>query len=147
MLVVRHYSGGGSSHVEWTAHIRLHYPLFVLQMTISPVRFSMLKEFFFLKEHSRVRLFKDDVASGKLDVGSCFRQCVTRAFLDAVAASRAWAVSTLRWRSWMSHLLTVDSHLGVAARLRYLDKGVELLPLSRSSSRSWLQTGEVYFRR
>ncbi len=43
VLVVRHYSGGGSSHVEWTAHIRLHYPLFVLQMTISPVRFSTLK--------------------------------------------------------------------------------------------------------
>ncbi len=70
VLVVRHYSGGGSSHVEWTAHIRLHYPLFVLQMTISPVCFSMLKEFFSLKEHSRVRLFKDDVASGKLDVAS-----------------------------------------------------------------------------
>ncbi len=33
----------------------------------------------------------------------------------------------------MSHLLTVDAHLGVAARLRYLDKGAELL--SRSSSR------------
>ncbi len=46
VLVVRPYSGGGSSHVEWTAHIRLHYPLFVLQMTISPVCFSMLKEFF-----------------------------------------------------------------------------------------------------
>ncbi len=46
VLVVRHYSGGGSSHVEWTAHIRLHYPLFVLQITISPVRFSTLKEFF-----------------------------------------------------------------------------------------------------
>ncbi len=43
VLVVRHYSGGGSSHVKWTAHIRLHYPLFVLQMTISPVRFSTLK--------------------------------------------------------------------------------------------------------
>ncbi len=43
VLVVRHYIGGGSSHVEWTAHIRLHYPLFVLQMTISPVCFSMLK--------------------------------------------------------------------------------------------------------
>ncbi len=37
MLVVWHYSGGGSSHVEWTAHIRLHYSLFVLQVTISPV--------------------------------------------------------------------------------------------------------------
>ncbi len=52
-----------------------------------------------------------------------------------IAASRAWAVSTLRWRSWMSHLLIVDAHLGVAARLRYLDKGAELLPPSRSSSR------------
>ncbi len=52
-----------------------------------------------------------------------------------IAASRAWAVSTLRWCSWMSHLLTVDAHLGVAARLRYLDKGAELLPPSRSSSR------------
>ncbi len=52
-----------------------------------------------------------------------------------IAASRAWAVSTLRWRSWISHLLIVDAHLGVAARLRYLDKGTELLPPSRSSSR------------
>ncbi len=33
------------------------------------------------------------------------------------------------------HLLTVDAHLKVAARLRYLDKGAELLPPSRSSSR------------
>ncbi len=52
-----------------------------------------------------------------------------------ITASRAWALSTLRWCSWMSHLLTVDAHLGVAARLRYLDKGAELLPPSRSSSR------------
>ncbi len=52
-----------------------------------------------------------------------------------IAASRAWAVSTLRWPSWMSHLLFVDAHLGVAARLHYLDKGAELLPPSRSSSR------------
>ncbi len=44
--------------------------------------------------------------------------------------------STLRWRSCMSHLLTVDAHLGVAARLRYLDKGAELLPPSRSRSSS-----------
>ncbi len=35
----------------------------------------------------------------------------------------------------MSHLLTVDAHLGVAARLHYLDKGAELLTPSRSSSR------------
>ncbi len=32
----------------------------------------------------------------------------------------------------MSHLLIVDAHLGVTDRLRYLDKGVELLPPSRS---------------
>ncbi len=30
-----------------------------------------------------------------------------------IAASHAWAVSTLRWRSWMN-LLIVDTHLGVA---------------------------------
>ncbi len=35
----------------------------------------------------------------------------------------------------MNHLLIVDAHLRVAARLCYLDKGVELLPPSRSSSR------------
>ncbi len=35
----------------------------------------------------------------------------------------------------MSHLLIVDAHLGVAARLRYFDKGAELLPPSRSNSR------------
>ncbi len=33
-----------SSRVEWAAHIRLHYPLFVLLVAISPVRFSTLKE-------------------------------------------------------------------------------------------------------
>ncbi len=55
-------------------------------------------------------------------------------WMVTIAASRAWG-STLRWRSWMSHLLTVDAHLGVAARLRYLDKWSELLPPSRSSSR------------
>ncbi len=41
----------------------------------------------------------------------------------------------LRWHSWMSHLLIVDVHLGVAARIHYLNKGAELLPPSRSSSR------------
>ncbi len=117
-----------------------------------PCALQHAKIVFSLIEHSRVRLFKDDVASGKLDVasllrqvGSCFRQHVTRAFLDAVVAWR-WVNghdrcltclggSTLRRRSWMSHLLTVDAHLGVAARLRYPDKGAELLPPSRSSSR------------
>ncbi len=43
-----------------------------------------------------------------------------------IAASCAWAVSMLRWRSWMSHLLFVDTHFGVVARLHYLDKGAEL---------------------
>lgn len=46
MLAVRRFSGGGSSRDEWIAHIRLHYLLFVLQATISPVRFSKLKELF-----------------------------------------------------------------------------------------------------
>ncbi len=55
--------------VEWTAHIRLPYPLFVLQMTISPVRFSMLKEFFPKRAFTGAS-FKDDIASGKLDVAS-----------------------------------------------------------------------------
>ncbi len=41
----------------------------------------------------------------------------------------------------MSHLLTVDAHLGVAARLRYLDKGAELLPPSRSSSQARSTSG------
>ncbi len=36
----------------------------------------------------------------------------------------------------MSHHLTVDAHLEVVARLHYLDKGAELLPPSRSSSRT-----------
>ncbi len=109
-------------------------------MTISPVCFSMLKEFFSLKEHSRVRLFKDDVASGqtwrcrlyKDELGFASDNVSPVRFwmwslpgagwMVTFAASRAWG-STLRWRSWMSHLLTVDAHLGVAARLRYLDKG------------------------
>ncbi len=84
-----------------------------------------------------LRLYKDELGLASDNV--------TCAFLDAVIAWR-WVNghdrcltclggSTLRWRSWMSHLLTVDAHLGVAARLRYLDKGAELLPPSRSSSR------------
>ncbi len=35
-----------------------------------PCLLQHAKRVFFLKEHSRVRLFKDDVASGKLDVAS-----------------------------------------------------------------------------
>ncbi len=35
----------------------------------------------------------------------------------------------------MSHLLIVDAHLSVVARIHYLDKGTELLPPSLSSSR------------
>ncbi len=117
----RHYSGGRPV-VKWVAHIRLHYPLFVLQTAISPVRFSTLKSVS-LKEHSRVRLFKDDVASEPTQrcvfvkttccvfVKTTWYRCrSTRAFLDArrvmvtIAASRAWALSTLRLRSWMSHV-------------------------------------------
>ncbi len=53
-----------------------------------------------------------------------------------IAASRAWAVSTLRWCSWMSHLLIVDAYLGVAGQARLpQQRGGALLPLSRSSSR------------
>ncbi len=120
-------------------------------MTISPVCFSILKEFFpkraftgasFLKTmlhlaNLTLRLYKDELGLASDNVSPV-------RFLDAslpgagwmvtIAASAAWG-STLRWRSWMSHLLTVDAHLGVAARLRYLDKGAELLPPSRSSSR------------
>ncbi len=69
MLVVRHYSGGGSSHFEWTAHISLHYPVCVANDHL-PCLLQHAKRVFSLKEHSRVRLFKDEVASGKLDVAS-----------------------------------------------------------------------------
>ncbi len=69
MLVVRHYSGGGSSHVEWTAHIRLHYPVCVADDHL-PCALQHDKIVFSLKEHSQVHLFKEDVASGKLDVAS-----------------------------------------------------------------------------
>ncbi len=69
MLVVWHYSGGGSSRIEWTAHIRLHYPVCVADDHL-PCALQHAKIAFSLKEHSRVRLFKDDVASGKLDVAS-----------------------------------------------------------------------------
>ncbi len=103
MLVVRHYSGGGSSHVEWTAHIRLHYPLFVLQMTISPVCFQHAKRVFFPKEHSRVRLFKTMLHLANLtlrlykdELGLASDNRVTRAFLDAVVAWR-WVNGHVRW--------------------------------------------------
>ncbi len=75
---------------------------------------------------------------------SCFRQSVTRAFLDAViawrwvmvmiGASHTWAVSTLSWRLWMSHLLIVDAHLGVGPGSVTSTKGAALFPPSRSSS-------------
>ncbi len=153
-LFGRLYSGGGSSRVEWTAHISLHYPLFVLQMTISPVRFSTLKEFFpkksihgcvFLKmtlhlANLTLRLYYKDelgLASDNMSpVRFWMRLLPGAGWMITIAASRAWAVSTLRWRSWMSHLLTVNAHLGVAARLRYLDKGAELLPPGCRQARS-----------
>ncbi len=69
MLVVRHYSCGGSSRVEWTAHIRCKHPVCVADDHL-PCALQHAKIVFSLKEHSRVRLFKDDVASGKLDVAS-----------------------------------------------------------------------------
>ncbi len=55
-----------------------------------------------------------------------------------IAASRAWAVSMLRWRSWMRHLLMVGRwsswRCGQAPLPR--QRGGALLPLPRSSSRS-----------
>ncbi len=53
-----------------------------------------------------------------------------------IAASRVWAVSTLRWHSRMSHLLIVDAHLGVAGQAPLpRQRGRALLPPSLSSSR------------
>ncbi len=55
-----------------------------------------------------------------------------------IAASRAWAVSMLRWRSWMRHLLMVGRwspwSCGQAPLPR--QRGGALLPLPRSGSRS-----------
>ncbi len=83
-----------------------------------------------------LRLYKDWILL-QTTCYPCISGCVVawRWVMVTVAASHAWAVSTLRWRLWMSHLLIVDAHLGVAARLCYLDKGAELSPPSRSSSR------------
>ncbi len=64
MLVVRCYSGGDSSCVEWIAHIRLNYPICVAEDHL-PCALQHAKIAFSLKAHSRVCLFKDDVASGK----------------------------------------------------------------------------------
>ncbi len=64
MLVVRCYSGGDSSCVELIAHIRLNYPICVAEDHL-PCALQHAKIAFSLKAHSRVRLFKDDVASGK----------------------------------------------------------------------------------
>ncbi len=84
-----------------------------------------------------LRLYKDELGLASDNVSPLrfwMRSLPGAGWMVTIAASRAWG-STLRWRSWISHLLTVDAHLGVAARLRYLDKGAELLPPSRSSSR------------
>ncbi len=84
-----------------------------------------------------LRLYKDELGLASDNVSPVrfwMRSLPGTGWMVTIAASRAWG-STLRWRSWMSHLLTVDAHLGVAARLRYLDKGAELLPPSRSTSR------------
>ncbi len=84
-----------------------------------------------------LRLYKDELGLASDNVSPVrfwMRSLPGAGWMVTIAASRAWG-STLRWHSWMSHLLTVDAHLGVAARLRYLDKGAELLPPSRSSSR------------
>ncbi len=55
-----------------------------------------------------------------------------------IAASRAWAVSMLRWHSWMRHLLMVGRwsswSCGQAPLPR--QRGGALLPLPRSGSRS-----------
>ncbi len=83
-----------------------------------------------------LRLYKDELGLASDNVSPVrfwMRSLPGAGWMVTIAASRTWG-STLRWRSWMSHLLTVDAHLGVAARLRYLDKGAELLPPSRSSS-------------
>ncbi len=74
-----------------------------------------------------LRLNKDELGLASDNVSPMrfwMRSLPGAGWMVTIAASRAWAVSTLRWRSWMSHL-TVDAHLGVAARLRYLDKGAE----------------------
>ncbi len=74
MLVVRHYSGGGSSHVEWTAHIRLHYPVCVADDHL-PCALQHAKRVFSLKSIHRciflkktlhlanltLRLYKDEL--------------------------------------------------------------------------------------
>ncbi len=54
---------------EEVAHIRLHYPVCVAGSHLPSV-LQHTKRAFSLKEHSRVRLFKDDFASGKLNVKS-----------------------------------------------------------------------------
>ncbi len=75
-----------------------------------------------------LRLYKDELGFASDNVSPVrfwMRSLPGVGWMVTFAASRAWG-STLRWRSWMSHLLTVDAHLGVAARLRYLDKGAEL---------------------
>ncbi len=116
-----------------------------------PCLLQHAKIVFSLKEHSRcvflktmlhlanltLRLYKDELGLASDNVSPVrfwMRSLPGAGWMVTFAASRAWG-STLRWRSWMSHLLTVDAHLGVAARLHYLDKGAELLPPSRSSSR------------
>ncbi len=68
--MVRHYSGGVSSRVESTCTHQAALPPVCVAGDHLPCALQHAKIAFSLKEHSRVRLFKDNVASGKLDVTS-----------------------------------------------------------------------------
>ncbi len=71
MLAVRRFSGGWffPCRVDCTHQVAL--PPDCVAGDHLPCALQHIKRAFSLKEHSRVRLFKDDVASGKLDVTSC----------------------------------------------------------------------------
>ncbi len=69
VLVVQCFSGGGFPCRVGCTHQAALPPVCVADGHL-PCALQHAKRAFFLKEHSRVRLFKDDVASGQLDVMS-----------------------------------------------------------------------------
>ncbi len=69
MLAVRCFNGGGFPCRVGCTH-QAALPSVCVAGDHLPCACQHAKRAFSLKEHSRVRLFKDDVASGKLDITS-----------------------------------------------------------------------------
>ncbi len=91
-MVVRHYSGGGSSHVEWDCTHQAALPPVCVADDHLPSALQHAKIVFFLKEHSLVRLFKDELGLASDNVSPVrfwMRVVAWRWVMVTIAASRA----------------------------------------------------------